>query len=162
MEKNVRINKKIGFNYTSAMKFKTTNKVKGAIFSSNFVDNVSCLALGKNDIHYLQITSHIIRYPHRFCNLKVRENRNQISAIAYNLFGFDFFFFLKDLCPGSWTPTNITSSGIQLLNKNFTNIANQVKFVDTKRYYQQSLAVLASTMTEQGRLSIKESAKKSS
>ena len=121
MEKNVRINKTIGFNYTSTMKFKTTNKVKGAIFSSNFVDNVSCLALGKNDIHYSQITSHIIRYPHRFCNLKVRENKNQISAIAHNLFGFD-------LCLGSWRPRNITSSGIHVLNKNFANIANQVKF----------------------------------
>ena len=72
-----------------------------------------------------------------------------------------FFFFLKDLCLGSWRPRNITSSGIHLLNKNFANIVNQVKFIDTIKYYQQSLAVLASTMTEQGRLSIKKSAKKS-
>ena len=54
-KKSVRINKIIGFTYANIMKFKTTNKVKGEIFSSNFLDNVSCLIYSKNAIHHLHI-----------------------------------------------------------------------------------------------------------
>ena len=32
---------------------------------------------------------------HSFCNQKVRKNKNQICAIAHNLFGFDFFFLFR-------------------------------------------------------------------
>ena len=60
------------------------------------------------------------------CNLKVRENKNQISVIAYNLFGFDFFLFLKGLRLGSWRTRNISIEGTNLVNINFANIANQV------------------------------------
>ena len=34
----------------------------------------------------------VMGYSHIFCNLKVKENRDKVSAIAYNLFYFDFFF----------------------------------------------------------------------
>ena len=60
------------------------------------------------------------------CDLKVRENKNQISVIAHNLFGFDFFFFLKGLRLGSWRTRNISIEGTNLVNINFANIANQV------------------------------------
>ena len=92
-KKNILINKIIGFISPSIMKLKTTNKVKDGIFSSNFLDNVSCLIHSKNVIHHSHIIGDIIRYAHNFCNFKVRENKNQISAIAHNLFGFDFFSF---------------------------------------------------------------------
>ena len=49
-KKNVRINKIIGFTYANITKFKTTNKVKGEIFSPNFIDNISCLIYSKNVI----------------------------------------------------------------------------------------------------------------
>ena len=142
------------------MKFKTTNKVKGTIFSSNFVDNVSCLIYSKNFIHHLHITGDMIGYAHSFYNLKVKENKIQISVIVHNLFGFEFFSFLKGLSLGSWRTRNIATAGTNLLDISFTNIANQVKFIDTTKYYQQTLAVLAGTMTDQERLSIKKECKK--
>ena len=43
---------------------------------------------------------------------------------------------------------------------NFANIANQIKFIDTINYYQQSLSVLASTMTDEERHCIKKECKK--
>ena len=98
-KKNVRINKIIGFTYANIMKFKTRNKVKGAIFSSNFLDNVSCLIYSKNVIHHLHITGDIIGCAHSFRNLKVRENKSQISVIAHNLFDFDFFFLFERFAP---------------------------------------------------------------
>ena len=71
-----------------------------------------------------------------------------------------FFSFLKGLHLGSRRTRNITIRGTNLLDINFANIANQVKFIDTIKYYQQSLAVLAGTMTNQERLSIKKEYKK--
>ena len=65
------------------------------------------------------------------------------------MFGFDFFFFLKGIRLGSWRTTNISIGATNLVNINFANIANQVKFVDTSKYYQQSISVLATTMTDQ-------------
>ena len=46
------------------------------------------------------------------------------------------------------------------MNINFANIANQIKFLDTYKYYQQSLSVLASTMTDEERSNIKKECKK--
>ena len=63
------------------MGFRKTDNVKGAIFSANFLDNVICLIYNKNVIHHFHITGDIIGYSHSFCNLKVRENKNQISVI---------------------------------------------------------------------------------
>ena len=77
------------------MNFKKTSNVKGAIFSANFLSNVDCLASAKNVIHHSQIKVEIIGYAHSFRNLKVRENKNQVSVIAHNLFGFDFFLFKR-------------------------------------------------------------------
>ena len=147
-KKNILINKIIGFISPSIMKLKTTNKVKDGIFSSNFLDNVSCLIHSKNVIHHSHIIGDIIRYAHNFCNFKVRENKNQISVIAHNLFGFDIFFLLKGLRLGSWRTRSITTAGTNLLDINFANIANQVKLIDTIKSYQQSLAVLAGTVTD--------------
>ena len=128
------------------MDFRRTDNVKGAIFSAAFLDNVNCLTYSKNVIHHSHITVDIIGYSHSFCNLKVRENKNQISVITHNLFGFDF---LKGIRLGSWRTTNISIGGTNLVNINFANIANQVKFIDTLKYYQQSLSVLPTTMTDQ-------------
>ena len=133
------------------MDFRKTEDIKGTIFSGNFLDNVNCLIYSKNFIHHSHITGYYWLSP-SFCNLNVRENKNQISVIAHNLFGFDFFFFLKGLKLGSWRTRNISIGGTNLVNINFANIANQVKFTDTLKNYQQSLSVQATTMTDQEKI----------
>ena len=86
------IDKIIVFVYANVMKLKTTEKVKGPIFSAAFVDSVKGLMYNKTNIHHSHITGDILGYSHSYCNLKVRENRDKISMIAHNLFRFDFSF----------------------------------------------------------------------
>ena len=111
-------------------------------------------------IHHSHITGDVIGNAHSFCNLKGRENKNQISVIAHNLFGFDFFFFLKGLRLGAWRTTNLSIGGKNLSNINLANISDQVKFIDIYKYYQQSLSVLASTMNDEERLSVRKECEK--
>ena len=51
--------------------------------------------------------------------------------------------------------------GTNLVNTNFKNIANQVKCIDTSKYYPQSLSVMATTMIDQEKQSIKRELEKS-
>ena len=92
----------------------------------------------------MHITDKVIGHMYDFCNQKVKGNRTQISAIAHNL--FSFFFFLKGLRLGVCQTTNLSIGGANLTNINFSN--EQLKFIDTVKYYQQSLSTLVVTMTE--------------
>ena len=73
------------------MKFPKNDFVKDALISSQFLQNVTNLMNDQHVIHHSHITGEIVGYAHGFCNRKVRENKNDISVIAHNLFGFDFF-----------------------------------------------------------------------
>lgn len=154
-KKNVRINKIIGFGYTNKIiglayvynGLQKHWKQKGAIFSAKFLDNVNGLTYSKNVIYHSHITGDFIGNAQSYCNLKVRENKSQTCVIAHNLFGFHFFL-------GSWRTRNISIGVSNLININFANIANQLKFVDTLKYYQ-SLSVLTTTMTNQEKHSLK-------
>ena len=48
-------------------------------------------------MHHSHMTVEITGYAHGFCNHRVREHKSNISVIAHNLFGFDFFFLLKEI-----------------------------------------------------------------
>ena len=102
----------------------------------------------KHVIHHSHITGEVIGLAHGFCNRKVRENNN-ISVIAHNPFGFDFFFLLKGIRLSVWKINNFAIGGSNLTNINYANIGKQVKFIGTIKYYQQSLAKLAESMTDE-------------
>ena len=74
--------------------------------------------------------------------------------IAHNLFRFDFFFSLEGLRSGVWRTRNITIGGKNPTDINFASIGNQVQFLDTIRYFQQSLSSLASSLTDKQREAI--------
>ena len=69
-----------------------TGNMKDAVMSEKFLSNVDNLIYGTTVINHSHITGEVIGYAHSFCNLKVRENKNQVNVIAHNLFGFDFVF----------------------------------------------------------------------
>ena len=71
-----------------------------------------------------------------------------------------FSFFLKGIRLGFWRTANISIGGTILVKINFANIANQVKFIVTLKYYQQSLSVLVTTMTDQEEQGIKKECEK--
>ena len=79
----------------------------------------------------------------------VRENFFKIRAVACNLFRFDFFFLLKGLRVGvekivGENPTDV----------NFVIIGNQIQFLDTTKYFQQSLGALAENLTDKEKFAI--------
>ena len=80
--------------------------------------------------------------------------------IAQNQFRFDFFLFLKGLRPSVWETTDINIGGKNPTSVNFAVIQNQVRFIDTVKYYQQSLASLASSMTDIERANVRKNCRK--
>ena len=67
-----------------------------SITSSKFFIHVHELIKRKVHLHHSHITGQIVGYLHDFCNTKVIEKSNsEIPLVAYNLFGFDLFFFMK-------------------------------------------------------------------
>ena len=70
------------------------------------------------------------------------------------------FLFLKGVTAGSWRTRGISIAGKSLTNINFANIDNQVTFIDTIKYSQQSLAVLANTITDREKQCLKNECKK--
>ena len=145
----------VGFVYERVMGFQPTDALKGAVISENFLSNVDNLIYGTSVIHHSHVTGEVIEYARCFCNLKVRRNRNQISVIAHNLFGFGFFFFLKGIRLGEWRTTDLSISRKNLTNINFTNIGGQIKFIDTYKFFQQSLSALASNMSDEERKGVR-------
>ena len=152
--KDQKFYKLIGFVYERVMGFLPTDNLKGAAMSENFLSNVDHIIHGTNVIHHSHITGEVIGYAHSFCNEEVRENRNQISVIAHNLFGFDFFFFLKGLRLDAFRTTFLSIGGKNLTNINFANISDQVKF------FQQSLSALTSSMSDEERKGVRNECEK--
>ena len=66
-----------------------------------------------------------------------------------------FFLFLKGFRPSVWETTDISIGGKNPTNVNFVIIKNQVKFINTIKYFQQSLASLAASMTNEERENVK-------
>ena len=67
-----------------------------SIISSKFFIHVHELIKRKVHLHHSHITGQIVGYSNDFCNTKVIEKSNsEIPLVAYNLFGFDLFFFMK-------------------------------------------------------------------
>ena len=64
-----------------------------------------------------------------------------------NLFRFDLFFLIKGLRTGVWRTRDIVIGGKNSTDINFASIGNQVQFVDTVKYFQQSLSTLAASLT---------------
>ena len=93
------------------------------------------------------MTGKIIRYAHDFCNPQVRENKDVLTCIAHNFFGFDMYFLIKVIRLSVWETKDINIGGTGLTNINFASIDN-IKFIDAMKYYQTSLGKLASTLTD--------------
>ena len=148
--------KLIAFLHSSMVSFCKTNKVKGIPLSQKFVENIIAIMENTCCIHHSHVTGEIKGYAHSFCNEKPRENYFKIPLVAHNLFRFDFFFFFtkEGLRSGVWRTKDITIGGKNPTDINFASIGNQVKFLDTIKYFQQSLSGLASSLTDKEREAI--------
>ena len=92
-----------------------------------FFINVHLLITVKVHLHHSHITGKILGYAHDFCNTIVIKNTTpEIPLIAHYLFGFDF-----------------------------GNISGEIKLIDTLKFYQKSLADLASTLSNEEKIAVK-------
>ena len=56
-----------------------------------------------------------------------------------------------------WETSDISIGGKNQTNVNYAIIRNQVKFIDTVKYFQRSLASLANSMTDEERKNVTKS-----
>ena len=92
--------------------------------------------------------------PHDFSNKKLRETQNLIPVFAHNLFSFDFFFVVKGIRLYVWPTKQLNIGGAHLKNVQHANFGSQVKFLDTIKYYNQSLLLLAKSADENEKTNI--------
>ena len=118
--------------------------------SKKFFQHVHNQITHKVHLHHSHITGQIIGYSHSFCNKQVLElERPEIPCIAHNLFGFDFWFFMKGFSTTSWCSAQLTAGGTNLTNLNFANLKSELKFIDSLKYYLRSLGELTSSMDKE-------------
>ena len=148
------------FLYSHPIEFVPRNKVSGIPSSHKFFENL--LGITINDqipIQHSHITGNIIGYSHSYCNWKARENQYKIPVVAHKLFKFDFFFFLRGLRAAVWGTKDIGIGGRNATDINFANTGNQIMFLDTIKYFQQSLGTLANTLTDSEKNAIRSECK---
>ena len=78
-----------------------------------------------------------------------------IPFIAHNLFGFDLYYFIKAYIVSAWCSKSLNTGGTNLTQVNFGNIAGEIKLIDTLKFYQKSLADLASTLSDEEIVAVK-------
>ena len=117
--------------------FPPSNFMYATITTNNFFRNVHGLMKVKVHLHHSHITGKILGYAHDFCNLNFHEIKSQIPMIAYNLFGFDMFFFIKGYRATAWRTKDSNIGGTNLTYINYGNISGEIKFTDTLKYYQK-------------------------
>ena len=120
-----------------------------SIVTENFFSNMINIMDRKIHLHHSHLTGQIYGYLHSFSNLKVRGNKYFLRLFAQNLLELDLFFAVKGIKLCVSRTKNLSISGSNLTNINYTNISDQVKFTDIMKYYQQSLVNLAEIITEE-------------
>ena len=147
----------LGYLYKKSLQFLENENIDLEMsYSNNFLSNLAGIAANKPVVHHSHVSGKIIGFVHDFCNQKVRENYYTIPVIAHNQFRFDFFFFTQGFRPTVWETTDINIGAKNASNLNFATIGNQVRFIDTIKYFQQSLANLAGSMNEVEKPDIKD------
>ena len=99
-------------------------------------------------IHYSHLSGEIIGYAQDFCNRILKDNQKVIPVFAHNLFSFDLLFVAKGIRLCVWRTKSLNIGGTNLTNVQYANIGNHIKFIDTIKYYQQSLSYLVSNADE--------------
>ena len=115
--------------------------------TDKFFIHVNRLIKGKVHLHHSHITGKILGYTHDFCDTSVIEkNSSEIPFVAHNLFGFDIFYNLKTYIASAWCSKKLNIGGTNLTHVNYGIIDNEIKLIDSLKYYQKSLADLSFTL----------------
>ena len=75
-------------------------------------------------------------------------------CLADNMFGFDFYFIMRGIILTVYESNDLQVGSSNPVNINFTRLSSQIKFFDTLKYCQQSLAAISSTATVESKILI--------
>ena len=110
---------------------------------------------------FTYITGDIIGYAHDFSNTAYFEKAiSEIPFIAHNFIGFDLFYWIKNYIASAWCSKELNIAGNNLTHAKFGNINNEIKVIDSLKFYQRSLSELSSTLIEQEKAALKSLAEK--
>ena len=143
------------FFYDTIMNFPTSkfDEIK-TVSKNGFIINLYRVINFKVHIHHSHITGQIIGYSHDFCNWKIRESNYIVPLIGHNFLGFDIYYMVKGYRASVWETADLNMGGTNLTNMNYANISNQIKIIDTIKYYQTSLANISNTATYSEKVNI--------
>ena len=125
------------------------------ITTRGMISNFHRVINSKVHLHHSHISGEIIGHVHDFCNWKVRENKSEIPLIGHNFPGFDIFYMVKGYRSACWGTKDFEMGGSNLITVNYANIPNQIKIINTLKYYQTTLAGLTSTTDDKEKANIK-------
>ena len=123
------------FVYDKIMRFPFSEFECDTVATTNFFVFVHRIINVKVHLHHSHVTGLIKGYVHDFCNWSVRENQ------------FDMFFLLKGIRLSVWRTTDINIGGNNMTDINYARIDN-LKFIDSIKYYQTSLGKLSETLSD--------------
>ena len=86
-------------------------------------------------MHHSHATGKIIAFARDFCNQKVRETKDFYILFAHKFSDFDFFYVVESTRLCVWRTKNLCIGGSNLTNVNYANIGDQVKIIDTMKFY---------------------------
>ena len=120
------------------------------ITTDRFFIHVHSLIKGQVHLHNSHMTGEILGYSHDLCNtIAIEKTRSEIRFVAHNFFGFDIFYFLKTYIASAWCSKKLNIGGTNLTHVNYGIIDNEIKLIDSLKYYQKSLADLSSTLKKE-------------
>ena len=127
------------------------------ITTDKFFIHVHRLIKGKVRLHHSHITGEILGYSYDFCNTVVIEKtRPEIPFVAHNCFGFDIFYFLKTYIATAWYSKKLNIGGTNLTHVDYGIINDEIKLIDSLKFYQKSLSELSSTLTKEEKKAVKQ------
>ena len=107
------------------------------LITKNFFVHVHNFIKMNVHIHHSHVTGKIMGYAHDFCNSRLIEcEKPEIPCFAHNLFGFDFFYFVKGFSTTAWCSKELSVGGNNLTRLNYMSIRGEIKFLDSIKYYQ--------------------------
>ena len=135
------------FVYRQIFDFAGDDREISLFVSKNFVSSVVNMLYTDVVLYHSHVSGSIQGYIHDFCNKKLKEIYHRpISMFAHNLFKFDFFFAMKEYRLSVWRTKDLNMGGKGIRNMSYASILDQVKFIDTIKFYQEPLHTLAASM----------------
>ena len=144
-----------GFVYFRLIDFWYSNFEIKTMTTNDFFESVYNISNCEFHLNHSHMTEKNRGYVHNFCNWRLRETKLEMSCFAHNMFGFYLYFILRGIRLSTWETKNLSIGGTNLININFANLSNKLKFINTCKYFQTILVALASTIDKNEENNIK-------